>query len=234
MAALRAAYQPGRGMAMAFGAFLEQVLGPHGLVVYDSSDPATKPLAHDVFVREVSEPGNTARIAGRAGEALVAKGYHAQATLADGTVSVFHLNAQRAPIRVDGNKAYVGETTMSLAQLVEEAKAHPEHFSPNVLLRPLVQDTVFPTICYVAGPNELAYLGQLKEIYAHFGVPMPLMYQRGYRDAGRLGHPSIPHQVRLAADRASRAGRIRPESAARKPVAADRGTGPDRRVVADR
>ena len=179
MAALRAAYQPGRGMAMAFGAFLEHVLGPHGLVVYDSSDPATKPLARDVFVREVSEPGNTARIAGRAGEALVAKGYHAQATLADGTVSVFHLNAHRAPIRVDGDQAYVGDTTMSLAQLVEEATTHPEHFSPNVLLRPLVQDTVFPTICYVAGPNELAYLGQLKEVYAHFGMPMPLMYQRG-------------------------------------------------------
>ncbi len=179
MAALRAAYQPGRGMAMAFGAFLEQVLGPHGLVVYDSSDAATKPLARDVFVREVSEPGNTARIAGRAGEALVAKGYHAQATLADGTVSVFHLNAHRAPIRVDGDQAYVGETTMSLAQLVEEATTHPERFSPNVLLRPLVQDTVFPTICYVAGPNELAYLGQLKEVYGHFGIPMPMMYQRG-------------------------------------------------------
>jgi uncharacterized protein YllA (UPF0747 family) len=37
---------------------------------------------------------------------------------------------------------------------------------------------VFPTICYVAGPNELAYLGQLKEVYAQFGIPMPLMYQR--------------------------------------------------------
>ncbi len=179
MAALRAAYQPGRGMAMAFGAFLEHVLGPHGLVVYDSSDAATKPLARDVFVREVSEPGNTARIAGRAGEALVARGYHAQATLADGSVSVFHLNAQRAPIRVDGDNANVGETTISLAQLVDEATQHPERFSPNVLLRPLVQDTVFPTICYVAGPNELAYLGQLKEVYGHFGIPMPLMYQRG-------------------------------------------------------
>jgi uncharacterized protein YllA (UPF0747 family) len=67
---------------------------------------------------------------------------------------------------------------MSLSQLVDEATTHPEHFSPNVLLRPLVQDTVFPTICYVAGPNELAYLGQLKEVYAHFGIPMPLMYQR--------------------------------------------------------
>lgn len=179
VASLRAAYQPGRGMATAFGAFLEQVLGPHGLVVYDSSDPATKPLARDVFVRELSEPGNTARLAHRAGEALVARGYHSQATLADGTVSVFHLNAQRAAIRIDGDKAQVGETTMLLAELIENAKQHPEEFSPNVLLRPLVQDTVFPTICYVAGPNELAYLGQLKDVYAHFGIPMPLMYQRG-------------------------------------------------------
>ena len=42
----------------------------------------------------------------------------------------------------------------------------------------LVQDTLFPTICYVAGPSELAYLGQLRGVYEHFGVPMPLMYPR--------------------------------------------------------
>jgi bacillithiol biosynthesis cysteine-adding enzyme BshC len=176
---VRAAYLPGRSMATAFGVLLEQVLGPRGLVVYDSSDAAAKPLARDVFVKEISQPGHTARIAATAGEALVAKGYHAQATLADGTVSLFHLNAERAPIRLDGGQATVGERTMSAAQLLDEARTHPEHFSPNVLLRPIVQDTVFPTICYVAGPNELAYLGQLKEVYAHFGVPMPLFYQRG-------------------------------------------------------
>lgn len=178
ISSLRKTYAPGVGMATAFGAWLEEVLGPHGLVVYDSSDPAAKVLARDVFVKEVSEPGNTARIAARAGEALVAKGYHAQATLADGTVSVFHLNPERAAVHVTGNRALIGEREFTLPQLVAEATAHPEHFSPNVLLRPLVQDTVFPTICYVAGPNELAYLGQLKDVYAHFGVPMPLMYQR--------------------------------------------------------
>ncbi len=175
---LRKAYAPGTGMATAFGKWIEEVLGPHGLVVYDSSDPQAKPLAREVFVTEVSQPGNTARIAARAGEELVAKGYHAQATLADGTVSLFHLNPERAAVRVDGNQGYIGEREFSLPQLVDEAKQHPEHFSPNVLLRPIVQDTVFPTICYVAGPNELAYLGQLKDVYAHFGVPMPLMYQR--------------------------------------------------------
>ena len=175
---LRKAYAPGVGMATAFGKWLEEVLGPHGLVVYDSSDAAAKVLARDVFVKEVSQPGHTARIAATAGEALVAKGYHAQATLADGTVSVFHLNAQRSPVRVEGDQAFIGERALTLAQLVDEARQQPQRFSPNVLLRPIVQDTVFPTICYVAGPNELAYLGQLKEVYAHFGVPMPLMYQR--------------------------------------------------------
>ena len=115
MTALRAAYVPGRSMAAAFGVWLEHVLGPHGLVVYDSSDPAAKPLARDVFVKEISQPGHTARIAAKAGEALVAKGYHAQATLADGTVSLFHLNAERAPIRIDGNTATVGDRSMTLA-----------------------------------------------------------------------------------------------------------------------
>jgi uncharacterized protein YllA (UPF0747 family) len=47
-----------------------------------------------------------------------------------------------------------------------------------VLLRPLVQDTLFPTVCYVAGPNELVYLGQLRKVYESFGVPMPLIQQR--------------------------------------------------------
>lgn len=179
IAALRAAYAPGRSMSTAFGVWMEHVLGPHGLVVYDSADPNTKALARDVFVKELSKPGHTARIAATAGEALVAKGYHSQATLADGTVSVFHLNAERAPIHITGDQATFGEGTMPVTALIDEARQHPEHFSPNVLLRPLVQDTVFPTICYVAGPNELAYLGQLKDVYAHFGVPMPLFYQRG-------------------------------------------------------
>ena len=41
-----------------------------------------------------------------------------------------------------------------------------------------MQDTLFPTCCYVAGPNELAYLAQLRPIYAHFGVPQPLFVPR--------------------------------------------------------
>jgi bacillithiol biosynthesis cysteine-adding enzyme BshC len=178
IAGLRRAYRPGRGMAEAFGVWLETVLGQHGLVVYDSSDPAAKPMARSIFVREIAEPGATAELAGRAGEALVASGYHAQVTPHEGAISLFHLEAGREAIKAAGDRVTIGERTTTLAALAEEAASHPEHFSPNVLLRPLVQDAIFPTICYVAGPNELAYLGQLREIYAHFGIAMPLMYQR--------------------------------------------------------
>lgn len=175
---LRRAYRPGRGMAEAFGCWLETVLGGHGLVVYDSSDPAAKSLAQSIFTREIAEPGATAELASRAGEALVARGYHAQVTPADGAISLFHLEASREAIKATGEQVTIGERATTLAAIAEDAARHPEHFSPNVLLRPLVQDAIFPTICYVAGPNELAYLGQLRDIYARFGIAMPLMYQR--------------------------------------------------------
>jgi bacillithiol synthase len=172
------AYQPGLSMAEAFGQWLETVLGPHGLVVYDASDPAAKPLATRVFTQELQHPGKTAELASTTGQALIADGYHAQVTPHDGAVSLFYLNGGRESIRFAGQRATIGDRETTLDALVAEAEATPQHFSPNVLLRPIVQDTLFPTICYVAGPNELAYLGQLRDVYAHFNVPMPLMYQR--------------------------------------------------------
>jgi bacillithiol biosynthesis cysteine-adding enzyme BshC len=175
---LRAAYLPGVSMAEAFGRWLEHVLGRHGLVVFDASDDAAKPLASPVFRHELTHAGKTAELASTAGQTLVNAGYHAQVTPHEGAISLFYLNGGRQAIRFDADRATIGERDTTLAALADEAARHPEHFSPNVLLRPIVQDALFPTICYVAGPNELAYLGQLREIYDHFKVPMPLMYQR--------------------------------------------------------
>ncbi len=93
-----------------------------------------------------------------------------------------------------------------------------------MLLRPLVQDTIFPTICYVAGPNELAYLGQLKEVYAHFGVPMPLMYQRATAtlvDSATLRFLT-KYELPLTALRAQDEATLEPVAA--KPAAAHRRT----------
>ena len=176
---LRRAYAPGTRMADAFGRWMEEVLGHRGLVVYDASDVAAKALVGPVFTRELSTPGQTGRLAALAGSALTACGYHAQVQPQDEGLSLFHLGDDgRLAIRHHEGGLFVGERRYDAPALIDEARAHPASFSPNVLLRPIVQDSLFPTVCYVAGPNELAYLGQLRGVYEHFGVPMPLMYQR--------------------------------------------------------
>lgn len=165
---LRRAYRPGVTMADAFTRWLEQLLGDRGLVMFDCSDPAAKPLVAPLFARELEEPAKTWELAALAGRELSTLGYHAQVDpgSAQGP-ALFRLNTRRTPI-----------PQTEASGLVGEARQHPEKFSPNVLLRPLVQDWLFPTISYVSGPNELAYLGQLRSVYERFGVPMPIVFPR--------------------------------------------------------
>jgi uncharacterized protein YllA (UPF0747 family) len=107
----------------------------------------------------------------------------------DDTLAVFRLDGARRPIRHENGRFVVGQESYPSSTMIAQATAEPRMFSPNVLLRPIVQDTLFPTVAYVAGPNELAYLGQLRSVYEHFGVPMPLMCTRASAtlvDAGAL------------------------------------------------
>jgi bacillithiol synthase len=178
MTGLRSAWRSGEGMASAFARWLEGLLGPLGLVVFESADAAAKPLVADLFARELQFPGKTASLAASAGAELSERGHQPQVVPQPESLSLFRLEGSRRPIRRQGDQFVVGDSVHAPATLAAEAVAHPERFSPNVLLRPVVQDALFPTICYVAGPSELAYLGQLRGVYEHFGVPMPLMYPR--------------------------------------------------------
>ena len=51
---------------------------------------------------------------------------------------------------------------------------------PNVALRPVMQDTLFPTLAYIGGPAEIAYFAQLGPAYAAYGVPMPPVLPRAH------------------------------------------------------
>ncbi len=175
---LAAAYAPGRRLVEAFARWLERQLGPHGLVVYDASDPAAKPFARSLFQREIGNAGRTARLAAEAGAELASRGYHAQASPAADSVALFQLDGTRRPIRAVDGAFSTGGRTLDASTLLADIETDPARFSPNVLLRPIVQDTLLPTVASVAGPNELAYLGQLRRVYAAFDVPMPVVHPR--------------------------------------------------------
>ncbi len=151
------AYAPGVGMADAFGRWLEQVLGDRGLVVYDSSDPASKPLAaRGVRARALDAgPDREARGARRlrSGRARLPRA-GARAGRQPGAVSS---RLGRRPPRDPPAGRPVRRRRRSASRRrrsSQQATEQPAGFSPNVLLRPVVQDTLFPTICYVAGPER--------------------------------------------------------------------------------
>jgi len=78
-------------------------------------------------------------------------------------------NGARIPVRRKagngGQDFVVGEEQFSRAELVEHARKKPEDFSPNVLLRPIVQDYLLPTLVYTGGSAEVAYFAQLGVVY---------------------------------------------------------------------
>ena len=174
------AYAPGRSLAEAFGSFLLRLTRGTGLAVVDPSLPALKRLAVDLFRRELAEGRESKKSVRAATEKLVAAGYHAQATTVDSQLNLSYARPERHPISVEGNGFRLAPDggVLSREQVRRLLDEEPECFSPNVLLRPLYQDTLLPTLAYIAGPSELAYFAQLRGLYAHFGVTMPLVAPR--------------------------------------------------------
>ena len=105
--------------------------------------------------------------------------YHAQVKPRD--TNLFYLEG-RSRLAVDrtadGFAAGASLRSWSKEEFRREVLGTPEHFSPNVVLRPLMQDTLLPTAAYVAGPGETAYYAQLGPAYDWSGVPMPAIVPR--------------------------------------------------------
>jgi len=178
--AMVAAYQPGDSISGAFSKLLQHFLP--GLVIMDPAVPALKKLMRPVIDREIAELSPTSRLAAGIGEKLLAAGYHQQVPVrASGFLNLFLVTGgKRRALGVSerGVEVRGGNQVMSKEELLARIAASPEDASPGVMLRPLVQDYLLPTIAYIGGPAEVAYHAQIGPSYAHFGVPRPVIFPR--------------------------------------------------------
>ncbi|MGZ5438301.1 MAG: bacillithiol biosynthesis cysteine-adding enzyme BshC [Candidatus Aminicenantales bacterium] len=180
LGSLSEAYQPGRSYVEAFGRWMTRLFKSRGLVFIDASHPRLKEMGREIFFREIAEGSPSTRRAVAASERLRQAGYEAQIPLHEGILNQFYAERERQAIQwKDGAYDIKGLPAMATKEdLLKLAKEKPSVFSPNVLLRPLYQDAVLPTVAYVGGPSEIAYFGQLKGVYEAFGLPMPVIYPR--------------------------------------------------------
>lgn len=178
--ALVAAYRPGVSISGAFSALLQHFLP--GLVIIDPAVPAIKALMRPVIEREIAETSPTSRLAAQIGEKLLAAGYHQQVPVrASGFLNLFLVaGGKRRALGVSdkGIEVRGGNQVMSTVELLARIAASPEDASPGVMLRPLVQDYLLPSIAYIGGPAEVAYHAQIGPSYAHFGIPRPVIFPR--------------------------------------------------------
>lgn len=177
---LRDAYRPGRTFTNAFSIWATYLFSAYGLVLMDPSHPDLIAMAQPPIVTEIEEGSPSSRCAMRASDRLVEKNYSPQVRQQKGRLNLFLTDRERHPIHVsdDGFSLKDSDRNFTQEELVEMARARPDAFSPNVLMRPLIQDTILPTVAYVGGPGEIAYFAQLREAYEAFGIPMPVIYPR--------------------------------------------------------
>ncbi len=148
LAWLGAAYRPEASLADAFADALHALLGPRGLVTLRAHQREAKRAARDVILRGLD------------------------VTLADGYTPVLVEASQgRDRLRVEGDGFVTRRSGERFTRAVLEAIARdePERLSPNVLLRPVVEAALLPTLAYAAGPAELEYLPQAAPLYESRG-----------------------------------------------------------------
>lgn len=186
LALLRESFGPGATFESHFLHLVRAWLMPLGIVPIVPRLRFVRQAAAPIIAREIAEGDQWQDDFRRTAEAMEALGMKPP-LVRTGTEANFF-------VEVDGVRAKVlreaagfvalrpGTRTelarWSTAELTALLEAEPGRFSPNALLRPLVQDVALPTVAYIAGPTELVYHGQLGPLYSFFGVTRPAVIPR--------------------------------------------------------
>ena len=175
---LKECYAPGRTFNQAFTAWMNFLFEDYGLVFISANNPEFKRLLSPLFVKEITEFPKTSQTVIRQ-SAILEEKYHAQIKAKSINLFLFHkggrylIEPRENDYSLKGTRHFLQKD-----ELLKIATETPELLSTNVVLRPLAQDTLLPTLAYVAGPSEIAYHAQLKPLYQDFKVLQPIIYPR--------------------------------------------------------
>jgi bacillithiol biosynthesis cysteine-adding enzyme BshC len=159
-------YTPEDSFGSSYGKLMARIFGGRGLIFLDPMSAELHRLSIPVMKRALTEHKElSAELVARSA-ALEKAGFHAQVKVAEQSTLLFrNMNGQRTAIRPVKDGLAAGDKTESMEEMVNALEEHPEDFSPSALLRPVVQDTLLPTVAYIGGAAEVAYQAQTSLVY---------------------------------------------------------------------
>lgn len=154
-----------------------------GLIMLNASDPALRQIEADFFVQAIREQEKVTAAYAAGCRRWEALGFTPTVEQQPESMHLFtYVAGERLPLMGRGNRCWVrdreAELQWSRDDLIERAAAHPECFSTNVMLRPVVQGVLLPDLAVVAGPGEISYFGLFRDVYRVLGGQMPVVYPR--------------------------------------------------------
>lgn len=160
-------YRSGENFGSAFAKLFSRLFADFGVILLDGSDPELDRIAAPLYSAALERAPEIMQALLDRDARLHAAGYHQQVKVTSSSTLLFAMrDGARVPIhQAKTGEFLVGEEKVSRQQLLETATKSPQSFSPNVLLRPVVQDYLLPTLAYVGGAAEVAYFAQAGAVY---------------------------------------------------------------------
>lgn len=155
-----------------------KIFGEHGLVIADADDASLKRYFAPYVKNELTEKLSLKKTSETV-EKLNSLDYNIQVNPRE--INLFYLTHEiRERIVEREGKFYVHDTKISWSreELMKEVEEHPQRFSPNVMLRPLYQEVIFPNLCYIGGGGELAYWLELQAYFEAENITFPILLLR--------------------------------------------------------
>ncbi len=174
------AYGQHKTLADAVRFYMHELFGAEGLVCLDADDPALKALFRPVIQDELAHQSAFPLVTNTTSQ-LQALGY--ESVIAPREINLFYLADQlRERIVFENGQYQVLNTKLTFLpeEIGQLIVTEPERFSPNVVLRPVYQETILPNLAYIGGPSEVPYWLQLKAVFDHHQVPFPILMPRNF------------------------------------------------------
>jgi len=170
IALLRESYRAEETFGGAFARLFARLFAEWGVILLDAADTEFNAVAAPVYRAAVEEAAKIEDLLKSRGTELESAGYHQQVKVTESSTLLFTLrNGSRTPLhrRSEGNSItfMAGDAAISQSDLLQQIASAPHDFSANVLLRPVVQDYLLPTLAYTGGSAEVAYFAQAAVVY---------------------------------------------------------------------
>ncbi|MEZ5345272.1 MAG: bacillithiol biosynthesis cysteine-adding enzyme BshC [Pyrinomonadaceae bacterium] len=175
---LREFYNSGETYSSAFAKLILKLFGELGLILVCPMNAGLRALCSPLFAEAIDGHQEITSALLERDRQLADENYHSQVFVDEDFFPFFYLdeNNKRNALRFDKEHQVIryfhGDKTFTKEELIDVARNSPEQLSPNVLMRSVVQDYLFPTICYYGGSAEIAYFAQNEVVYRSLRRPV--------------------------------------------------------------